>query len=122
MNPGRFKQTLDYDFALEESVYEFLGPMVRGRVSLQGVVTAKGDPVLGARVELVGRLGTLALVSTDSEGGYEIPEIRIHPRECSGLTLIITHPDKRHARTILVPCGEQRLDYDFPERLKPPTV
>ena len=84
-------------------------------VSVQGVVTAEGDPVLSARVELASvGFGPLALVSTDSEGSYEIREIRIDPGECDQMTLIITHPDKRPAHTITVECGEQRVDFDFP--------
>ena len=76
-------------------------------------MTADGDPVLGASVELVGSWGTY-LVSTDSEGNYEIPPIRVYPGECDGLTVIITHPDKRPSHTITVECGDQRVDYDFP--------
>jgi hypothetical protein len=88
-------------------------PSPPGTVSLHGVVTADGAPVVGARVELLSHVGTVAVVHTGSDGSYEIPEISTVVGECSGLRLAITHPDERQSDSIQVECGEQRIEYGF---------
>lgn len=82
-------------------------------VAMHGAVTADGVPVAGARVELVSHVGTVIVVHTGPDGTYAIPEINTVVGECSGLRLVVTHPDARPSGSVGVECGEHRYDYGF---------